>query len=106
MTSKIEQQVMASVGVIYSARQLVGATALKLYVCALSLYGIAKLVWVARVWENFSAVGWGNAFSFASSALLHTHLPVQLAFAVFVLAGVWFAVDIIRSLSAPRYTFA
>ncbi len=51
--SRIEQQVMASVGVVYATRQLVSATALKLYVCALSLVGLAKLVWVHRVFENF-----------------------------------------------------
>ncbi len=106
MTSKIEQQVMASVGVIYSARQLASVTALKLYICVLSLIGLAKLVWVARVWENFSSAGWGNAFNFTSYAVLHTHLPVQIALAAFVVAGVWFAADILKSLTAPRYTFA
>ena len=52
MTSKIEQQVMAGVGVVYAARQLTSATALKLYVCAASLYGLVQLVWVHRVFEN------------------------------------------------------
>lgn len=97
---------MASVGVVYTARQLVSATALKLYVCAASLFGLAKLVWVARVWQNLSSVGWGDAFNFASYAFMHTHLPVQIALAAFVVAGVWFAADVLKSLSAPRYTFA
>lgn len=104
--SKIEQQVMASVGVIYSARQLVSMTALKLYVCALSLFGIARLVWVSRVWENLAHVGLSHAAQFMLSAVLNTHLPVQLALAVFVVAGVSLAIDIIRKATEPTYHFA
>ena len=87
MASKIEQQVMAGVGVVYAFRQLTGATALKLYVCALSLYGFGRLVWVSRVWENLAHVGVQNSLQFIFSAVLNTHLPVQIALAVLVVAG-------------------
>ena len=106
MQSKIEQQVMASVVVIYTARQLVSATALKLYVCAASLYGIAKLVWVSRVWENLAHVGVQNALHFALSAVLNTHLPVQIALAVFVVAGVSLFVDLVRKATEPTFRLA
>ncbi len=106
MQSKIEQQVMAGVGAIYTARQLVSATALKLYVCVLSLYGIGRLVWVSRVWENLSHVGLQNAFNFALSAVTHTHLPVQIALAAFVVAGVWFVADLVKKATEPDLHFA
>ncbi|MBX4192318.1 hypothetical protein KW798_02410, partial [Candidatus Parcubacteria bacterium] len=57
MTSKIEQQVMASVAAIYTVRQLFSRTALKLYVCAASLWGLGQLVWVSKVFENLSHAG-------------------------------------------------
>src|SRR3989338_946384 len=96
MASKIEQQVMAGVGVVYAFRQLTGATALKLYVCALSLYGIGRLVWVSRVWENLAHVGVQNSLQFAVSAIINTHLPVQIALAVLVFAGFSLFLDLTR----------
>jgi hypothetical protein len=106
MQSKIEQQVMAGVATIYMARKLVSATALKLYVCALSLYGLAQLVWVSRVFENFSAVGWGNALQFATSAILNTDFTVQLTFFAFMIAAVWLLVDLTRIPVSSRSRFA
>ncbi|OGC87671.1 hypothetical protein A3D70_01175 [Candidatus Adlerbacteria bacterium RIFCSPHIGHO2_02_FULL_54_18] len=102
MQSKIEQQVMAGVGVIYATRQLVSATALKLYVCALSLYGLAQLVWVARVWENFSQVGLQHSLQFVLSAVLNTHLPVQIALSVLIFVGFSLLLDFVRSTFSPR----
>src|SRR3989338_5596464 len=106
MTSKIEQQVMAGVGVIYTARQLVSATALKLYVCVLSLYGIGRLVWVSHVFENWANVGLQGSLQFAASAVLNTHLPVQIALLVLVFAGVSLLLDFTRSVVSPRSTFS
>ena len=106
MKSKIEQQVMASVGTIYTARQLVSATALKLYVCALALFGIGRLVWVARVWENLAHVGVQNSLQFALSAVMHTHLPVQIALTALVVAGISLVADIVRKATEPTYNFA
>jgi len=103
MTSKIEQQVMAGVGVIYTARQLVSATALKLYVCVLSLYGIGRLVWVSHVFENWANVGLQGSLQFAASAVLNTHLPVQIALLVLAIAGVGLIRDLAH-LATPQKT--
>ncbi len=97
MQSKIEQQVMASVGTVYAVRQLFSATAIKLYICALSLYGLAQLVWVNRVWENLARVGWENAGEFLVAAVLNTELLVQLALAALVVGAVGFLRDVLRT---------
>ena len=98
MQSKIEQRVMAGVGVVYTARQLVSATALKLYVCALSLYGIGRLVWVSHVFQNWANVGLQGSLEFVSAAIINTHLPVQIVLLVLAIP----ALSLIRAL--PRLT--
>ncbi len=90
---------MASVGTIYATRQLVSATALKLYVCALALFGIARLVWVSRVWENLADVVVGGAAQFFLAAVMNTDTLVQMALLVLVLAGVSLVRDLVRSAS-------
>jgi hypothetical protein len=105
MQSKIEQQVMAGVGVVYAARQLVSTTALKLYVCVLSLYGIGRLVWVSHVFDNWSRVGLDGTFQFVTSAVLHTHLPVQIALLVLAIAAAGLIRDLAR-LSTPSKALA
>ncbi|MCC7500795.1 hypothetical protein IT396_03285 [Candidatus Nomurabacteria bacterium] len=102
MASKIEQQVMASVGTIYIARQLVSGTALRIYVCLIALGLLARLVWVERVVENFMQSGVGNAHNFIASAVLNTELPVQIAFAALVIAGAWVSRDLARLSYSPR----
>ncbi len=103
--SKIEQQVMASVGVIYAVRQLFSATALKLYVCVASLWGIGQLVWVSRVFENLSSAGLQGAVNFVLAAVLNTDLLVQLTLVVGVVAFISLAVDMTR-LSQPKTHWA
>jgi hypothetical protein len=102
--SKIEQQVMASVGVIYTARMLTNATALKVYALVLSVWGIGRLVWVSKVLSNFWAVeknGIGSVSNYLLYAVEHTHLTVQLALLVAAVAFVGLVVDAARSLSTP-----
>lgn len=106
MQSKIEQQVMASVGTIYTTRRLTSASALKLYVCVASLWGLGQLVWVARVFENLSRVGVEGAAQFALSAVTHAHLPVLLVLAVLAVTGASLLRDLLRLTTAPRATFA
>jgi len=106
MQSKIEQQVMAGVEVVYAFRQLTGATALKLYVCALSLYGIGRLVWVSHVFENWANVGLQGSLQFAASAVLNTHLAVQMTLVVLMFAGVSLFLDFTRGVSASNRSFA
>lgn len=92
--STIEQKVMASVGAIYIARQLTSTTALKLYVAVISLWGLARLVWVERVFENLSQAGVGGAFNLFLDAILTTDILVQLTLAALVVAGAWFIRDL------------
>ena len=105
MQSKIEQRVMAGVGVVYTARQLVSATALKLYVCALSLYGIGRLVWVSHVFQNWANVGLQGSLEFVSAAIINTHLPVQIALMVLIVAALSLIRDFTR-LAASHKTLA
>jgi hypothetical protein len=86
MQSKIEQQVMASVAVVSLTRRLLSATALKLYISVVALYGLGQLVWVQRVFENLERVGLSGALNFMVSAVLHTDFLVQAALVVFVAA--------------------
>lgn len=104
--SKIEQQVMAGVGVIYSAKTLVGATALKLYVLLAASWELVQLTWVHRVFQNWAHVGLSGTFQFVTYAVLHTHLAVQLTLAVLLVAGILLARDFARSLTAPRLQLA
>jgi hypothetical protein len=102
--SKISQQVMASVAVIYAARKASGPTALKLYTLMLSIWGIGKLVWVSKVFENFLVAGKSGMTALSNYllvALEHAHISVQLTLAVFIIAGVWLLLDLARA-AAPR----
>ncbi len=105
MQSKIEQQVMAAVGTAYVARQLVSATALKLYVCAAALVALAQLVWVERVFTNFSQVGLSQAVTFMYAAVLNTDLLVQAALLALVVAGISLMRDLVRSVANPTPAF-
>lgn len=105
MASNIEQKVMASVGIIYVARQLISGTALRIYVCLIALGLLGRLVWVERVVENFMQSGVGNAFNFITSAILNTELPVQLALTALVVMGAWVTRDLAR-LSQTTSRFA
>lgn len=106
MQSKIEQQVMAGVGIIYAARQLLSATALKLYICVVSLYGIGRLVWVSHVFENWAHVGLSGTAQFVTAAVLNTHPAVQMTLAVLVFAGISLFLDFARGISAADRRFA
>lgn len=100
--SKIEQQVMASVAVIYGTRQLLSAVALKCYALFISAIALWQLTFVHRVFENWANVGLEGTWGFVTHAILHTHLPVQLALIVAAAAGISLLVDAIRSLRHPH----
>jgi hypothetical protein len=102
MISKIEQQVMAGVGVIYVARALLSATAFKLYILVSSIWMLGVLVWVARVQENFISALQGGLHQtavYVLYALTDTTALVQLTLLVAVFALGSLAVDLIRSFS-------
>ncbi len=105
MQSKIEQQVMASVGVIHTARRMVSATALKVYTLVASVYALGILVWVSRVGENLAQVMNGGVLAvgnFVLYAVLHTTFVVQAVLLVATLALVSLALDLVRTLTTER----
>src|SRR3989344_1944079 len=102
MASKIERHVMASVAVIYAARRLVSPFALKLYICRLSFWGLGRLVWVARVFENLEAAGLRNSLRFVFSAVLNTDTLVQVTLLALVVAGASLLLDIIWTAPSRR----
>ena len=107
MQSAIEKQVMASVGVVYATRQLISATALKLYVLGASLVALWQLTWVHKVFANWEHVGLMHTGEYLSYAVMHTHLATQVALAGAVAAGLWLAADATRSLLAtPRLSLS
>lgn len=109
MTSKIEQQVMASVAVIYAVRKLASRRALEWSALAASAVALWQMVWVHKVFENFFTVveknGLGAIADYLFFAVTHTHLAVQLTLAVATVAFVSLVVDTVRA-SAPTRVFA
>lgn len=93
---------MGVVRAIYLARTFTSITALKLYVCALSLYGIASLVWVAKVFENLTIVGFAKLPQFLFAAVLNTDALVQLFLIAGALALVSLLVDLVRTAAPVR----
>ncbi len=107
--SKIEQQVMASVGVIYAARKLTSRFALSCYALALSFLGTAYFVSLPHVLENLTNVaggGVGSIETFFVSAVLGTKFVVQIALLVGIGALAVMAIDLAHSSSQPSSRFA
>ncbi len=104
MQSTIEQKVMASVSAIYITRQLVGTTALKLYIFLAALWTLGRLVFVEQVFANWANVGVGGTATFVSAAVLNAEAAVQVTFALLVVAGLWLVRDLVR-LTAARSRF-
>jgi len=107
MQSKIERQVMASVGVIYTARRLTGRVALDFYALVIAALALWKLVWVHKVLSNLAIeahAGMPAVWNYMVVALEHAHTGVLLLLAVAICALVALCVDMARS--APTHTFA
>jgi hypothetical protein len=105
MSTRMEQKVMANVGAIYTGRVLTGMTALKVYALILSVWGVGRLVWVSKVFQNFLIVeknGAGSIFNYAVSSLTHTHVAVLAVLFVGTVAFVSLVVDAVRSIVTPR----
>ncbi len=100
---------MAQVGVIYTARKVFSATALKAYVLVLAAVALWRLVWVTRIEHNFLQVMHGGALSvgdYVAYALMHTHFEVQLTLVVATVAFVLLAKDLFRATSPKQqYSF-
>jgi hypothetical protein len=103
--TKIETQVMASVGVIYAVRKFLSPTALKLYALVFSLAGIAVFASVPSVVHNFQSVaagGPGSIALFVVYAVLGTTIIVQFALAVGATAAISLFVSGIRTAISNR----
>ena len=97
---------MASVGVIYTARQALSATALKLYVALGASVALWQLTWVHRVFENWANVGLSGSAQFLAHAVANPQFSVQLTLLVLAVAGAALAWDFARTLSRPQVRFA
>lgn len=98
MSSNIEQQVMASVGVIHTTRRIFSATAFKVYTLVASIYALGILVWVSRIQENLLEVMNGGVLAvgnYVLFAVTHTSVAVQATLVVAVLAFFSLALDLI-----------
>ncbi len=98
MQSKIEQQVMASVAVIHTARMFISATALKVYAFGAAAYALVQLTWVHKVFANWAHVGLAGTGQFVTYAVLHTHLAVQVTLIALAVIGISLLRDAVRSL--------
>lgn len=102
--SKIQQNVMASVALIYAARTLLGPVALKFYVLLASVWGIGRLVWVSKVFENLAVAeksGLTAVGNFALAAIEHASTSVLLVLVVAAVAACLLLFDVVRA-AAPR----
>ena len=105
----LERQVMASVAVIYGARMLMSYTALKVYVILFSVGVIARLVWVAKVLQNFAIVehnGISATGNYVLYALGHTQFAVQLTLLVATAAFISLVVPLVLPTRTNRHAFA
>mgnify|MGYP000434844636 CR=1 FL=1 len=97
--SKIEQQVMAAVGVLYLARIATSNRALKVYALLFSFVGIAMFASLPNVVHNFGMVtanGLPSTLTYIVAAVLGTKIIVQLALVIGVVAGFLLFVDVAR----------
>lgn len=88
--TNIEQNVMRRVRTVYYLRPFVSGSTLSGVVAALSLYGIGREVWVARVVENAPREV-VSLLNFALSAFANTDLVVQALSLLALGAVVYFA---------------
>src|SRR5665213_2035909 len=100
MQSKIEQQVMGSVGAIYIARRLTSRVALEFYALVLGALVLWRLVWVHRILSNFfteERFGFGATANYIFVALEHAHTAALLALGVCLIAALLLVRDALRS---------
>jgi hypothetical protein len=103
--SKIEQQVMAGVAVVYTARKLTSRFALECYALALSFAGAAFFVSLPNVFQNLTHVAQGGVVSigvFFLTAILQTKLVVQVATLIGIASLILIGVDMARSATPSR----
>lgn len=98
----ISHTVMRRVRAIHTLRMLAPVIT-GFAVFALSLWGIGREVWVAKVVENVRAIPHaGDAVRYIADAFMHTDTIVQALSLLALAAFVWFTAGIIRHLQSLR----
>lgn len=103
MKNSIEQQVMATVAVVYVARRLTSRTALELYALVVSTVGIVAFVSVSNVTANLvnaAQNGIESIVVYMVAAILGTTIVVQIALVLGVVAFLLLVSDIIKSMAS------
>lgn len=100
--SRIQQQVMASVLVIYFARKAIRPRALKLYALIAAGGSVAALVSVPDVLANVMTVGVQGFATFLYAAVANTTPMVQVSTAVAVIM----AALLVRDIAVSSRSFA
>ena len=98
--SSISYTVMRRVRAIRALR-VFGAPATAALLLAGSLWGIGRLVWVAKVFENLAGVGGIIALpGFFAGAFLGTGMAEQVLVVLSVIATAWLATALGRAVAA------
>ncbi len=103
--SEIERVVMRRVHAIRALRLVVNRVSASALVLGLSLYGIGREVWVAKVFSNGPQDLMGRLL-YLEYAFLNTQLGVQILTLLVVGAVVYLAREIARLIVAPRLAHA
>ena len=95
--STIHATVMRRVHTIHFLQSPVTTLALTAVIFGLSLWGIGREVWVARVFQNMPSLGdWDAVLRFSLSAFLDTRFIVQALSIVALGALIWLATNLIN----------
>lgn len=94
---------MRRVKTIYALRLLSSPLVLAPVLFLVSLWGVGREVWVARILENLSMVHSPEAIStFAFMAFLNTGIAVQALTVAVALSSIWFMYGIRGSFESRR----
>ncbi len=95
--TKIEQQVMAGVAMVYTARVLTSSFVLKVYALTLSVAGIMLFVSLPHIMTNIAQVAQGglsNLAVYTLGAISQTKIVVQVA----IMMGMFATISLILPL--------
>ena len=97
--SNIERTVMQRVRIIRVLRFFISNGVFAVLVFAVTLWGIGREVWVARVLENAPA-NFADLFIFYLSAFIHTDIVVQMLFVLSFVSIIYLARETARAISS------
>lgn len=101
-SSAIERVVMRRVYRVRALERFIAPASLALVLLLLSLWGIGREVWVARVFENApSFTDVSASLRFWLGAVINTRLVVQALMAVALIAAASFVRAIVRLAAVP-----